>query len=575
MLLAASALLASCGSRPVEQPANPLDTKVVVAYVTSWSDVMPDPAYMTHINYAFGHVNDTFDGVRVDNEERLRQIVALKKDKPSLQVMLSVGGWGSGRFSEMAAADSLRRSFAGDCARIVKDFGLDGIDIDWEYPTQDMAGISASPADTDNFTLLMRDLRQALGPDKALTLATVCSAQYIDFKAILPYIDFVNVMAYDMGTDSGHHASLYPSGHSGTLTSHEAIEAHLKAGVPPSKLVMGMPFYGKGREGYRAYADSVAAGQTAQRYVERWDSIGQFPYMADGDGTFVFGFENPRSLAAKCQYILDRDLLGGMYWEYADDNEQSDLRRTVAQALLGKPHKAKVLVLTERGGQHGTFTDAGLKWLADEGRSMGFSITEINNAQPITDAYLAEFSLMIQLDFPPYTWPREAEDAFIRYIDEGRGAWIGFHHATLLGEFDGYPLWQWFSGFMGGIVYRNYIAALADATVTVEDQAHPVMQGVPPSFTIEGDEWYTYDQSPRPNVHVLASVDESTYTPASDIKMGDHPVVWVNEAKKARNVYFQMGHSGRLYGNEAFTTMFRNAIRWTLQQPRPACGPAK
>ena len=196
---------------------------------------------------------------------------------------------------------------------------------------------------------------------------------------------------------------------------------------------------------------------------------------------------------------------------------------------------------------------------------MGFSLTEINNAQPITKEFLKAFSLIIQLDFPPYTWPKEAEEAFIEYIDKGgQGGWIGFHHATLLGEFDGYPMWQWFSDFMGGIRYQNYIAALADGTVNVDDAQHPVMQGVPASFVIPGDEWYTYDKSPRPNVHVLASVDESTYTPDSDIKMGDHPVVWVNEAKAVRNVYFQMGHSGALYDVEAFTTMFRNAIRWSL-----------
>ena len=67
--------------------------RVVVAYVTSWSDVMPDPQYMTHINYAFGHVDSTFDAVRIDNPDRLRAIAALKKGSPSLNVMLSVGGW--------------------------------------------------------------------------------------------------------------------------------------------------------------------------------------------------------------------------------------------------------------------------------------------------------------------------------------------------------------------------------------------------------------------------------------------------------------------------------------------------
>ena len=111
-----------------------------------------------------------------------------------------------------------------------------------------------------------------------------------------------------------------------------------------------------------------------------------------------------------------------MYWDYSGDNEQGDLRRTVAENLLGKPHKTKVLVLTERGGQHGGFTDAGLKWLASEGAEGNFSITEINNAKHITEAYLSQFSLVIQLDFPPYTWPKEAEDAFVKYIEEGRGA---------------------------------------------------------------------------------------------------------------------------------------------------------
>jgi len=222
----------------------------------------------------------------------------------------------------------------------------------------------------------------------------------------------------------------------------------------------------------------------------------------------------------------------------------------------------KVLVLTERGGQHGGFTDAGLQWLAEEGKTMNFEITEINNAHPITEEFLSQFRVIVQLDFPPYTWPEEAEKAFVKYIEEGLGGWVGFHHATLLGEFDGYPLWQWFSDFMGGIRFRNYIAPLADGTMIVEDKDHPVMKGVNPSFVIPDDEWYTFDKSPRAHVHVLASVDESTYTPDSDIRMGDHPVVWVNPHKKARNVYFLIGHSKKLYDVEDFTTMFRNAIQW-------------
>jgi chitinase len=222
----------------------------------------------------------------------------------------------------------------------------------------------------------------------------------------------------------------------------------------------------------------------------------------------------------------------------------------------------RLLVLTERGGQHGPFTDAGLEWLTRQQSVLGFELTEINDTKQISEQFLSQFRVIVQLDFPPYTWGPEAQKAFTAYIDEGRGGWVGFHHATLLGEFDGWPMWQWFSDFMGGIRFHNYIAALADGTVTVEDARHPVMEGVPASFVIPDDEWYTFDRSPRGNVKVLASVDEESYEPASDIKMGDHPVVWTNPTKKARNVYFLPGHTAELYDNDAFTTMFSNAIEW-------------
>ena len=121
------ALLAAAG---FISPLKAKDTgRVIVAYVTSWSDVTPDPHSMTHINYAFGHVNNTFDGVRIDNPDRLRAISGLKQQNPKLKVLLSVGGWGSGRFSEMAATDSTRRAFAADCRAKIKEYGLDGIQL--------------------------------------------------------------------------------------------------------------------------------------------------------------------------------------------------------------------------------------------------------------------------------------------------------------------------------------------------------------------------------------------------------------------------------------------------------------
>lgn len=229
---------------------------------------------------------------------------------------------------------------------------------------------------------------------------------------------------------------------------------------------------------------------------------------------------------------------------------------------LAQAPKFKALVLTERGGGHEGFVAAALEWLNNYAKEQNFEITAINRADSINEAYLSPYKVFIQLNFPPYTWSKEAESAFIKYIEEGRGGWVGFHHATLLGEFDGYKMWDWFSQFMGGIRFKNYIAKRATATVHVEDKIHPVMQGLPDSFSIPDDEWYTFDKNPRPNVKVLANVDENSYQPASDIKMGDHPVIWMNEKMKARNVYFLMGHHANLLGSAEFKKMFANAILW-------------
>lgn len=221
-----------------------------------------------------------------------------------------------------------------------------------------------------------------------------------------------------------------------------------------------------------------------------------------------------------------------------------------------------VLVLTERGGVHEGFVVAALEWLGEFGAENHFKFVEVNHAKEIDAAMLKKCDIFLQLNYPPYTWSKEAEDAFIESIEKGRMGWVGFHHATLLGEFDGYPMWNWFSDFMGGIRFRNYVAATASGTVSVEDKTHPVMKGVNPSFVIPDDEWYTFDNNPRSKVHVLASVDESTYEPDSDMKMGDHPVIWVNEKVKARNVYFLMGHANTLFDTEDFKKMFANALLW-------------
>lgn len=332
IILAAAAVLVcrSC------VPPSPLpQDKVVIAYVTSWSRVMPDPRLMTHINYAFGHVTDSFDGVRIDNPERLKKIVGLKRRNRHLKVLLSVGGWGSGGFSEMVTDSTLRRSFCQECLWTVEEYGLDGIDIDWEYPGSDLAGISAAKTDRSNFTLLMRDLRETLGAERLLSMATIAQAQFIDFRDVEPYVDFVNVMSYDMARAPKHHSPLFASSNA-EFTTSRAVQAHLDAGIPEIKLVMGIPFYGRGTSEYGNYCDYGSISVDESKCVECWDEAAQVPYIADMKGSLVLGYENEKSVGIKCDYALEMGLRGVMYWDCAGDDDSFSLGRTVARRILSR-----------------------------------------------------------------------------------------------------------------------------------------------------------------------------------------------------------------------------------------------
>jgi len=235
-------------------------------------------------------------------------------------------------------------------------------------------------------------------------------------------------------------------------------------------------------------------------------------------------------------------------------------------AAQDKTPSFHVIVLAEHGGIHKPFVDAAKTWLGRLASENNFTVEYIEDTEKIDDPFLKKYDLFIQLNYPPYNWTDAGKAAFIKYIEQGKGGWIGFHHATLLGEFDGFPMWPWFHQFMGGIRFKNYIATFVTGEVTIEDKKHPAMKGIRSPFVIKDEEWYTYDTSPRPNVHVLASVDEKTYTPATDLKMGDHPVIWTNEHVKARNIYIFMGHRPEHFDNQSFTQIFTNAIFWAAGQ---------
>ena len=315
-------------------PSAPPAGTVIVGYAVWWENTLPDPALLTHLNYAFALINNDYETLNIQKEGRLKLMVALKKQNPDLKVLLSVGGWGAGNFSEMAADEKHRKTFARNCLNAVTKYSLDGIDIDWEYPTSSSAGISSSADDTKNFTLLLKDLRETLGNDRLLTMASASNAKYVDFKEAIPYLNFVNVMTYDMGHPPKHNSALYRSSMS-SESCDESVAKHLAAGVPYNKMVLGIPFYGHGDgKAFEDYVDFKDIQIDQSKYSIQWDDAAKVPYVTDATGKMVLNYDDERSVGLKAEYARDKKLAGAMYWNIEADDASHTLGHAVASRLL-------------------------------------------------------------------------------------------------------------------------------------------------------------------------------------------------------------------------------------------------
>ena len=315
---------------PAESPAG----YVVVGYATYWDSTMPNPEFLTHINYSFAHIKNDFETLDIKTSSRLVKIAALKSKYPNLKVLLSVGGWEAGNFSEMAADETHRKNFCKNCLNAVKQYNLDGIDLDWEYPTSSSAGISSSPDDTKNFTLLLKDLRTALGSDRLITMASSASAQYVDFNSCIKYLNFVNIMTYDMGKPPYHNAGLFKSSMT-KRSCDESVTLHYNAGVPFDKIVLGIPFYGHGNgsDFTTDCLDYRDIKYDTSKYSSRWDSSAQVPYLVNSSGTMVLSYDDETSVGLKADYIKTKGLKGAMYWNIEADDDNWTLSKAIASRL--------------------------------------------------------------------------------------------------------------------------------------------------------------------------------------------------------------------------------------------------
>ena len=315
-----------------------------------------DPSKLTRINYAFALLENgkVVEG-NPNDAANLKTLTALKRSQPSLEVLISIGGWlGSGGFSDAALTPESRSRFVSSALEFLTRYDLDGIDIDWEYPGQSGAGNRFRPEDGANFTLLLASLRKALDEHSRhihrplrLTIAAAASSQFLssaDMAGSARLLDQINLMAYDYyepgdgtrATRTGNHAPLFadpsdPQHASGA----DAVRSFEAVGVPASKLVLGVPFYGHAWAdvppiGHGLFQTGVAAPDLQTSYPDvqtlltkgftrYWDDASQVPFAYSDTSHQFLSYEDPASLRAKASFVRDQHLGGMMFWQYFSD----------------------------------------------------------------------------------------------------------------------------------------------------------------------------------------------------------------------------------------------------------------
>lgn len=300
------------------------------------------------INIAFGHVIE--GSVVWKNQTAKEDLARLKSINPEIKFVLSIGGWGAGGFSEAAYTEEGRKNFSKTAIGIVLEYGLDGLDLDWEYPSYTVAGIGGCKEDKQNFTLLLKQIREDLNKintNYMLTIAAGGGAYYlkgVEMHEVIKYLDYVQLMTYDLRggfqTLTGHHTNLYaPELDLFAASTDEAVCDFMAAGVPAEKIVIGVAFYSrmwKGvpnvDNGYLQMAETVGTygpsyGGLVEGYINKngfvrhWDDVCKAPYLFNGD-TFI-SYDDEESITHKMKYMHEKGLLGAMYWEYSTDETRT------------------------------------------------------------------------------------------------------------------------------------------------------------------------------------------------------------------------------------------------------------
>ncbi|MEO7767240.1 MAG: glycoside hydrolase family 18 protein [Ferruginibacter sp.] len=333
----------------------------VIAY--SMGDVETMKQYplqkLTHIIYSFLHLrNDSLTWSDDKQRNTLVQLGELKKQYPNLKIMVSLGGWGGCEpCSEIFSTEEHRNTFAKTTVELLKEFNLDGLDLDWEYPTiEGYPGHNYSSNDKQNFTELVKALRKEMGKDYLLAFAAGGFSDYleksVDWEAVMPEVDFVNLMTYDLVSGfskvTGHHTPL--KGYRPNQQSTEnCVNWLLQHGVKSEQLIIGAAFYarvweqvqpdnnglynaGSFKHGvpYKNF-ETYFSDTSGFRYY--WDKKARAPYRYNESKQLFATFDDERSIKAKTKFIRRKKLGGIMFWELREDKKTEGLVDVISNHL--------------------------------------------------------------------------------------------------------------------------------------------------------------------------------------------------------------------------------------------------
>lgn len=308
--------------------------KIALAYVVDVGKRSINPYVFTHLVYAFAEFNDKCDGVVIKRPQKLQEMIDLKNENPNLKVILGIGGNKKEGFSEMARDRKKRKAFIDNIKHFVDSLNLDGVDLDWEFPTTTNGGHTATRNDDKNYIKLVKGLRKSLGNDKWISYYSFNTGLYIDHLGMAPYVSYVNVSGYNLsipkeGKQAYHQSPLYSSKKCGDWSISKSINKHMQLGVPKEKILMGIPFYARGKSPFPTYLECRFFEKHNKGLNLKWDEEAQAPYYEDKEGNLVAGFDNERSIAAKFDFIRANGLPGVFVWHHDGDYYDERLGKTI------------------------------------------------------------------------------------------------------------------------------------------------------------------------------------------------------------------------------------------------------